>query len=99
MALRSLQAPRDTDTASIQLSYKTCYTANKSFSVAFKEGASQNHLLAILWARMGVASNGCSPLTNRPFVYLEEASYVKAHIIHTAGPLAQLHVGVAGELF
>ena len=48
---------------------------------------------------MGVAGNGCSPLTNHPFVYLEETSYVKAHIIHTAGPVAQLHVSVAGELF
>ena len=33
------------------------------------------------------------------FVYLEEASYVKAQIIHTAGPVAQLHVSVVGDLF
>ena len=48
---------------------------------------------------MGVASNECLPLTNCRFVYLEEASYVKAQIIHTAGPVAQLHVSVAGDLF
>ena len=35
---------------------------------------------------------------NCHFVYLEEASYVKAHIIHTAGPVTQLHVSVAGDL-
>ena len=45
---------------------------------------------------MGVASNA---LTNCCFVYLEEACYVKAQIIHTAGPVAQLHVSVAGNLF
>ena len=37
--------------------------------------------------------------------YLKEVSYIKAHIIHTAGPVAQLHVctcihvSVAGDLF
>ena len=52
---------------------------------------------------MGVASNGCSPLTidtlvsmpltNYRFVYLKETSYVEHQIIHTAaGPVAQLHV-------
>ena len=46
---------------------------------------------------MGVASNA---LTYCRFVYLEEASYVEAQIIHiTAGPVAQLHVSVAGDLF
>ena len=48
---------------------------------------------------MGGASNGCSPLTNCRFVYLEEASYIKAQIIHTTDPVAQLHVSVAGDLF
>ena len=48
---------------------------------------------------MGVASNECLPLTNCRFVYLEEASYVKAQNIRTAGPVAQLHVSVAGDLF
>ena len=56
----------------------------------------QNHLL---WAWMGVASNRCSPLMNCRFMYLKEASYIKAQIIHTAGPVAQLHVSVAGDLF
>ena len=32
-------------------------------------------------------------------MYLEEASYVKAQIIHTADPVAQLHVSVVGDLF
>ena len=32
-------------------------------------------------------------------VYLEEASYVKAQNIRTVGPVAQLHVSVAGDLF
>ena len=62
-------------------------------------GASQNHLLPILWAWVGVARNGCSPLMNCRFVYLEEASYVKAQIIHTVGPVTQLHVSVADDLF
>ena len=60
---------------------------------------SQNHLLPILWERMGIVSNECSPLTNCRFVYLEEASYIKAQIIHTASPVAQLHVSVTGDLF
>ena len=47
---------------------------------------------------MGVASNGCSPLTKYCLVYLEEVSYIKAQIIHTADPVAQLHVSVAGDL-
>ena len=47
------------------------------------------HLLAIII--MGVARK--SPLlTKCCFMYVENASYVKAHIINTAGPIAQLHV-------
>ena len=32
-------------------------------------------------------------------MYLEEASYIKAQNIRTAGPVAKLHVSVAGDLF
>ena len=32
-------------------------------------------------------------------MYLKEASYIKAQIIHTGGPVAQLHDSVAGDLF
>ena len=78
---RSLQAPQHTDTAG---SYRTCYTANESFSAAFH---SQNHLLATLWVWMSITSIAYSPLMNCRFVYLEEASYVKVHTIHLAEAL------------